>query len=498
MNRITDYVNSIIPDNIPKKKKQQLYDELLSHAYDRKDYYTEIGFDENTSTEKALADMGEGETVKNSIRVNFEELYVERTWWAFAAAAVVLAMNILCFFTGMWVMSADFNDEPTAFTAFVSFMMIFVMLFEIAFARVKKYRKTLVGIGIANVLVAGNFLMCFYPQSAFYVLDLNIICLLERFTPLYMNDFLEYYVGGMFYISCIVFLALCSMYCFVMAVLIKKGRAETVKSAKMKLFVFTAVYFAVAVASSAIYPWSEAYEQNYPMWFSEYISGICEETSELYDNINLLDDYNTAAEYLTASGWVSTAAYEKTLDKVTLKQFRGEIRRFGFVEGYEVWFTPDESKNIKGNGFIALQKSVDNKITGKRVGNINADMYSSNSGFGYSRVDYVRDDMQELMSAFDNLKKGDREEDVLAVFGSDKGVVYQYGEFYTKAAFIENGNVKTYYRLYSYGTVYPEEKSYYDRVKSRCYEFTFENGLLTQGNMYYSDSVDGLVCRSVK
>lgn len=499
MNRINDYVNSLVPSNIPKRKQQDIREELFSHIFDRIGYYKEIGYDTDSAIDKALCDMGEDESVKLSIRNKFEELHFERTWWSIVAGAVILAMNWLCWPLGLWVTSADFNDEPTAFTALISFGMIFFMLFGIVFARIKKYRKMLIGIGVANTIVAGCFLVCFYPQSAFYVLDLNTICLLDRFTPLYMNEFFEYYVGGFFFLYCIAFLVLCSLYCFVMSVLLKKGIAKTVENAKRKMVTFVAAYLAVAVFSCGIYPWSEAYERDYPMWFNEYSNCISEETGVLYDNIELLDDYRNVTQYLNENGWMTLETYEKTLDWVTAKQFRGELRSFSFEEGYEVWLNPVELKNISGNGFIAVRKNADNKISGKSVGNLNTEFYNKEYGFGYSRQsDERRDDMKELIAAFDKLEKGDREEDVLAVFGSDIGVVFQYGEIYTKSASLENGILKTYYRVYSFGTVYPNEKSWYDRVQDRYFEFTFENGLLTQGKMHWNDYPDGYEYRSVK
>ena len=498
VNRINDYVNSLVPSNIPKRKRQDIREELLTHISDRVDYYKEIGYDTDSSIDKALCDMGEDETVKNNIRNEFEELHFERTWWSLVACAVILVMNFLCYPTGNWVTSADFNDEPDVFKALVSFGMIFVALFGIAFARVKNYRKMLVGIGVANVVVAGCFLFCFYPQSAFYVLDINTICLLDRFTPIYMNDIFQYYVGGFFYYGCIAFLGLTSLYCFVTSVRIKKSTAKRVKKPKGRLIAFSVAYIAVVVFSCCIYPWSEAYERDYPMWFNEYSKCISEETATLYENIDLLDDYDTVAAYLSENGWMTLETYEQALDWVTAKQFRGELRRFSFEEEYEVWFNPEKLKEIAGNGFVAVRKNDDNKIIGKSIGNIDTDIYNE-YGFAYSSTGYERrDDMQELIAAFDSLKKGDREEAVLAVFGSDIGAVFQYGEVYTKAASLENGKLKTYYRVYCFGTVYPEEKSWYDRVQDRYFEFTFENGLLTDGKMHWNDYPDGYEYRSVK
>ena len=66
MNKIESYVDSVIPKNIPKYKQKILRDEIEAHIYDRIDFYTEIGYDNDASINKALADMGEDEETKSS------------------------------------------------------------------------------------------------------------------------------------------------------------------------------------------------------------------------------------------------------------------------------------------------------------------------------------------------------------------------------------------------------------------------------------------------
>ena len=58
MNRIDNYIKLITPENISKKKKQLIRDEMLCHIYDRVDFYKDAGYSQEESITKALEDMG--------------------------------------------------------------------------------------------------------------------------------------------------------------------------------------------------------------------------------------------------------------------------------------------------------------------------------------------------------------------------------------------------------------------------------------------------------
>ena len=49
MNKIESYIASVIPKNIPKYKQKILRDEIEAHIFDRIDFYTEIGYDNEAS-----------------------------------------------------------------------------------------------------------------------------------------------------------------------------------------------------------------------------------------------------------------------------------------------------------------------------------------------------------------------------------------------------------------------------------------------------------------
>ena len=67
INKIINYIDSIIPKNIPEKKRRKIYDEMFCHILDRIDYYEEIGYSEEQSTDKAIEDMGTDEETKKQI-----------------------------------------------------------------------------------------------------------------------------------------------------------------------------------------------------------------------------------------------------------------------------------------------------------------------------------------------------------------------------------------------------------------------------------------------
>ena len=221
INIIINYIDSITPKNISKKKKQILHDELLCHILDRIDYYKEIGYSEEQSTDKAIEDMGTDEETKKYLYDEFEELYHERTWWAFIPSAIMLLLNYLCLPLDTWVTSADYNDEPTGWKILVSFAMLFVCFAFIRFAEIKRFRKMLVGIGLSNLIIAVSLLCCFYPQAALFAVEQNFYLMLDKCTPFTLNP--EYF--GFYYYAALALLIIIYIYCIIKSVRIKRGTA---------------------------------------------------------------------------------------------------------------------------------------------------------------------------------------------------------------------------------------------------------------------------------
>lgn len=473
MNRITDFVDGFIPDNIPKKEATLIRAELTCHIMDKADYYKDIGYNDMESIDKAIADFGTDECDKNFIFNEFEELYSERDIFAVGAFFIVAVMNFLCLPLDLWVTSADFNRDPDPANTFMSFCMIFVVLGMIVFARIKKYRKTLTAIGIINTLLSVLLLVNFYPQMAAYTMGWNIIYLIDLLTPFSMGHMIVMAEHGLvFWGICEGLLLIPAIYCFVTAVRIKRGAAKTIDNPKKKVSVFAGVFFSVTVITCLLQPIGQKYVDDYPVWFDCFHNHISEESQKKFDEISLGDSYIEVSEKLRAEGYTTITDYEKTLDRLTKKQFRTDIKNFAFPDDYAVWFIPE--KYVKGNGFVAL-KHENNIVTGKSVGNIDKHMYNEKEQtFGYSGVDF-KHDMFAVMDNFRALKLGDTEPEVMSKFGD--------GFIYTKRFSLQGEKRTNYYRIYFYGKIDPEAKKY-EGNDHRYIELLFEDGRLIRGVMY--------------
>lgn len=483
MNRVKTFVDSFVPENLPKKKRLELKDELECHILDKADFYKEIGYSLEESLDKAIEDFGTNEEMRSQIYNEFEELYHERSIFGIAAFVLISLMNFLCFPLDLWSFSADYNRDPDPISIFVSFCMIFLVLIMIAFARIKKYRKMLASIGIANALIAAVILFSLYPQMAAFGIGYNIIYLIDRFTPFSLGDMITGGLEGIFIMAIwMAFLVIPSVYCFVEAFKIKRGTAKTVEKPWLKTGIFTAVFFAVGIASSLIYPTAERYIDDYPVWFNEYNSYICDETEDIFAEIRVGNSCEDAYEILASRGYMTTEAYEKTLGRLTLKQFRNDIDNLSFADGYEIWFN---SKDIpKGNGFVGIM-SENGVVTGIAIGNMSGEMYDENyADFGTYISDFLVN-ISAFSEYLETVEKGGAEEEIMQGF-SGFGT---FGEVYAKRFTVENGVEKHYYRVYSNGPMNPGIVT--DRYKevSRFTELYFENGVLTKGTLYWRDYI---------
>lgn len=483
MNRVKAFVDSFVPENLPKKKRLELKEELECHIFDKVDFYKEIGYTLEDSIEKALEDFGTKDETRSHIYNEFEELYYERSWFGIIAFAIVSLINFLCLPLDLWVMSADYNRDPDPISVFIGFCMIFLVLFMIAFARIKKLRKTLISIGVANLLIAVTLICAFYPQMASFGIGYNLIYLIDRFTPISLGDMLTGGYEGVFVMAFYFgFLVIPSVYCFAEAFRIKSGFAKEIKKPWLKTSIFTVIFYSVAIITSLLYPAADKYIEDYPVWFNEYNSYICEETEGIFEEIRVGNSYEDAAEILASYGYISVDEYEKTLDKLTLKQFRNDIDNLSFADGYEIWF--NKNKVPQGNGFVGIM-SKNGVVTGIAIGNISDKMYDENhADFGMYNSDFLVN-INLLTEFLESVEKGDSEQEIMENFAGFGTL----GEVYGKRFTTENGVEKHYYRIYSYGSMKPGVVTGVHKDNSWYTELYFENGILTKGTLYWRDYI---------
>ena len=68
---IKGYLDTLIPPNLPRQRRKELYEELYCHLLDRADRYEEIGWSKEESIQKAVEDVGTDQAVNQSISSEF-------------------------------------------------------------------------------------------------------------------------------------------------------------------------------------------------------------------------------------------------------------------------------------------------------------------------------------------------------------------------------------------------------------------------------------------
>lgn len=470
--KLSAYLGSLIPKNLSEKRKKVLFDELQSHILDKADCYEEIGYSKEESLDRALHDMGEDEKTKETISGEFEKLYLEKTWWAILAGALVLVLNLLCARFGQFVTSAHYLGDPDFTMNLTSFGIVFVMLFIVVVSRSFKLRKTLISVGAANLIIAASLLLCVFPQAALFSIETNIMYFLDKFSPISMWS--EINMGPVLFYpyGCMAFLLACSIYCFVSARRIKNGSAKKTKPLSKRIIAFCGVYFFVFVFTCALYPTAyEHIDNGIPTYIYPDNSYISENSDELYSLIEQTDDYEKAAQILTSHGMVNAEDFKKTLDNSKRNALSKQIKKLMLEDKtFEVWFYKESPPD--GNGLIFLKKDENGKIIARGVGN--GASFGAKGEFNihtfYFMDEYIGKP-QKAKENFASLKKGQSKEDVLKLF--------EGGEIYSKFNLIENGKIIDLYLIY------------FKNPKLEVnIELVFTDGTLTDKNLLENESLD--------
>lgn len=477
---VNEFINSFLPDNISKKKRQQLYDEMECHILDRADFYIEIGYDEETALKKSMECFGEENEMKESIKKDFEELYHERWYYALIAGLIPLIFNVIAAFTGNFIHTADYAGSPSAENVFMSSLFVCFVILQIMFCYKKGYRKSLIATGISNILIICTLIVAFYPQSALYALPLNISYILEKLTPLIMKNPADDLPNIFSWYGTLLFLGGTALISFILAKRIKiKGRSErkSLKGIAVLAFIMCGMCF----LNGATYRPAKDYFREYRIWFDDKDDTVSEQSLEIFDLIPLGCTYDDAKAYLEYLGYVNTEDYIKTLSREEQKMFRynlGEMKFF-FGEDYEIFFEKDKEYYRRDeNAFFFVRADEKGTITGKGIG-VGSE-YEDRYGSKHHHCS-ADNNTDKCIADFENLKKGDGKDETLRKLGEENG------HFYTVFSENENGVQKDYYRVHSHG----KPKGNYYHNTDLYIQLWFTDELLEKGRLEYYDHNHG-------
>ena len=438
MNNLGEFINSFLPDNIPKRKRQQLYDEMEGHLLDRADFYTEIGYDRETALRKSMECFGQEKEIKDSVKADLYGLYHERFYYAVLAGLIPLILNFIALFTGNYVLSFDSLPTLDAVGVFMSALSVCFLILQTVFCYKKGYRKSLIATGISNLLIGCSYVFACYPQSSLYALLLNTSYALEKLTPLLTRNAVVYWIDILAWCGSLALLSVTAVISFILAKRIKRKGISERKPLK-GLAVTALIMCCVCFLSCAVYGSADRYFSQYIRWFDNENVTPDEEALAAFEAIALDGNYDEAGKQLGLLGYISTEDYMSTLTASERKMFRYSLKELDFFFGDE--YTAFFKTNKSGyNSFIFLRADEKGLITGKGigVGSEYEDEYGSKRH--YCSTD---ESSEECTANFEGLKKGDRQEEVLRKLTEGKG------HFYTVFSEKEDGVQKDYYRIHS-------------------------------------------------
>lgn len=296
--RIESYLDSVIPEKLSKRRQKLIREELRDHISDHIDFYTEIGYSEDESIQKALADMGDDGGVTAMVKKDFEKVYGEKIWMPILAFVLTTLVIMSAMFGGVWIVSGDSKGSPETAEIFASFAIILAFSFALAVAYRKGFKKTLLAIGIPNLLFGATLISSGYTQPAIYALVCDICFMLEKLTPLITYKFAseqelvgEYiaYAAG---VAADIGFALAALILFIK--LRKKGTPE--KKSKKGIIITASVLCAAAIGLTFMYTGTEKFYRSYKYVMNgkkfETSDGICKQSEAAFESIDLGMDYN--------------------------------------------------------------------------------------------------------------------------------------------------------------------------------------------------------------
>lgn len=107
--RIESYLDSVIPEKLSKRRQKLIREELRDHISDHIDFYTEIGYSEDESIQKALADMGDDGGVTAMVKKDFEKVYGEKIWMPILAFVLTVGIGSLLYLFASFLFGTSFR-----------------------------------------------------------------------------------------------------------------------------------------------------------------------------------------------------------------------------------------------------------------------------------------------------------------------------------------------------------------------------------------------------
>ncbi len=158
LDKFTVYLDSILADGLSKRKKIEIRDEFECHLKDKTDRFIEIGFDEETASEKAILEMGNPDEVRDKLF----SLHKEKSYVICLMIIGLFLFMIYALYYGFMYVNLDTASAPFVYQVILSALYI-------SFVVLLLYKNSMQRNSKTAYVLSGYFLIAaiiFWPFSA--------------------------------------------------------------------------------------------------------------------------------------------------------------------------------------------------------------------------------------------------------------------------------------------------------------------------------------------
>ncbi|MGN1195124.1 MAG: permease prefix domain 1-containing protein [Acutalibacteraceae bacterium] len=475
---VSDYLEAAVPKGLTASRRKLITQELESHIYDKAEHYIEIGYTEEESFEKAVAEMGDAEAVNES----FEKVYRESRFKAAAAFIGITAANLLSVLLGFGFSILYFADNAGLGSEyyFESHILSTLAVYFIFISILSSYKNgnclKLKAIGFANLLMSltpGFFNNLYQP---FAVVLSTVFCRLIKIDLTFQTtdtNLLICVVGGE--IVSIIFCVLS----FVLSSKKQKIALSEEKEATANKFrkITAAVLAPVLVLTLTAFVYLNIKnDAGYDFAVSEmlYMSDTekaKDSAAKLYDSLNDSLTFTQADKMLKNAGYIASTEVEKAVtDKDEIEHaFTHLEENYSFNPQKEVaYFSYFESNYLCFDNIIILKNTGDKPLREKKHLGI---MCGYSSGLN-SFIVFNNTSIPNCQKGFEKLFAGQEKTKALKSFRRTCGLDTKWIE-----TSLKDGDV---IETYHFDELFSEFLS--NNYSTVDVEIVFTNAILTKGS----------------
>ncbi len=374
---VSNYLEAAVPKGLSASRRKLLMDELESHIFDKAGHYIEIGYSEEESFLKAVAEMGDAEAVSES----FRKLYKESHAVNILIMVLLLGINAVTSYYNLGGNMAESMPDPNFLIVMLSlsYFSATVLLMKYAYGKKQTNKLAAVGASMLIISIPSFFIGTVFVPGGYAVTE-NLLFMLEKLTGTdcmnrFENHFTIPYI--LFTLGTPVILSVISFILSVKSICYESEKRFWLPSLGLTATAVILVLF--TFTNAVIYPFAREYQYDRILSDQYEINQKESEQRTLYkifskiqkgDSRNSVEPLFKKAEMLASDKFLDMLEQEytdyvrNTVEKRINKQLQGkrnaQIYFFITDDKYSYFQEPPEN-------FILVEFDKNGKVIGKEI-----------------------------------------------------------------------------------------------------------------------------------